>query len=92
MCAPKDERPGHEQVRVGVRVQRRIGRAFGERDVPRVGHEAAELGHGYRVAVDRERLDRDLADWPLLEVELVAAHEERPTGQRRHPAPLRDVI
>src|SRR5262249_8892912 len=53
-------------------------------DVPGVSHEAPELGNRDRMPVDREAADRNFANRPLLGIEAVAAHPERPARQLDH--------
>ena len=73
----EDERAGDEQLGVGVRVERRVERPLGDRDVAGLAHEAAELRRRDGVLVHPEAVDRDMVDGPLLRVEVVGAHRER---------------
>ena len=80
----EDERPGDEQLGVGVGVVLRVERPLGDGDVAGLADEAAELRCRDGVLVHPEAVDRDLADRPLLGIEVLGAHQERPGREPGH--------
>ena len=94
---PEDERAGHEQCRVGVRVRRGIEWPLRHRHVLGLPHEAPELGRGDRMLVHPEPVHRDPVDRPLLRDRSPPTPSRRsrpgssasPRGEllRRRPAP-----
>src|SRR3954469_994695 len=65
----KDQRAGVQKGGVGVWVLRRVERAFGDRHIARLGHEAPDLADRHRVAVDPESVYRHAVDGLFLGIE-----------------------
>src|SRR4051794_36523140 len=80
----EDERSGHEQFRVGIRIQLRVERALGDRHVPRLLDEAPELADRYGALFDPKALDLDPPDRRLLRIEVLRAHRELAAGHPLH--------
>ena len=78
---PASPRRARRDRRRGPRRRRRRLR---DRDVPGLAHEAAELGDRHRVAIHPESLDLDIAQRPLLGVEVLGTQRRSPAGDPDH--------
>src|SRR5215217_6068468 len=80
----EDERSGHEQGWVRIRVHGGVERARGEGDVRRLLDEASELADRHGPLVDPEALDLDAPDRRFLRIEVLRTHREVPARYPRH--------
>ena len=86
--AVEDQRPWHQQRRIGVGVAGRVERALGDGQVPGGGHEAPVFGHGHRALVHPEAVHRDLVHRAFLRIEAGRAHPERAARDPFHRTKL----
>jgi hypothetical protein len=80
----EDQRSGHEQRGIGIRIVDGVERPLDLRHVPRGLHKAPERADGDRMLVHPEVVDLDLPDRPLLGVEVERAHPESAAGDEDH--------
>jgi hypothetical protein len=76
-----DERSGHEQGRVGVRVQRGVERPLGDGHIAGLLDEPPELADRHGPLVDPKVLGLDPPDRRLLRIGILRAHRELAAGQ-----------
>src|SRR5207249_505265 len=85
-CSSPRKTSDPEQLRIAVRVLRRIRGALGDGDVLRLPHKTAKLSCRHGMLIHPEPIHFNLADGPLLGIEAVVAHRERTTRDEDHPA------